>query len=91
MISKSSYAYSNRLAGLRRSASRGKGYGVARELQIGLLQMIHIQMAVAARPHEIADLKPALLRNHVREQRVGGDVEGHPEQGIGAALVQLAG
>src|ERR1700678_4108456 len=63
----------------------------ARELQIGLLQMIQIQMTVSARPYEIADLKVALLRDHVREQRITGDVERHPEQGIGAALVQLAG
>ena len=61
------------------------------ELQIGLLQMIEVQMAVAARPDELSDLKIALLREHVREQSVGGDIEGHAEQRIGAALVQLAG
>jgi hypothetical protein len=44
-------------------------------------------MAIAARPHEIADLQVALLRQHVREQGIGRDVEGHAQQRIGAALV----
>ena len=48
-------------------------------------------MAVAARPDELARLQVALLRHHVREQGVGGDVEGHAEQRIGAALIELAG
>jgi hypothetical protein len=33
----------------------------------------------------------ALLRDHVREQRVAGDVERHAQEDVGAALVQLAG
>jgi hypothetical protein len=32
-----------------------------------------------------------LLRHHVGQQRVGGDIEGHAEEDVGAALVQLAG
>ena len=27
----------------------------------------------------------------IRDRRVGGDVEGHPEEDVGAALVELAG
>src|ERR1700693_6262087 len=68
-----------------------QGEGGASQLQVGLLQMIEVQMAIAARPNEVPHFKIALLRQHVRQQRVGGDIEGHAEQSIGAALVQLTG
>jgi hypothetical protein len=44
-------------------------------LQARLIQMVRIEMAIAAGPDELADLQPALLRENVREQRVVGDVE----------------
>ena len=47
-------------------------------------------MAIAAGPDEFAGLEIALLRQHVREQRVRGDVERHAEEDVGAALVELA-
>ena len=53
--------------------------------------MIEVQVAVAAGPDELAGLEVALLREHVRQQRVAGDVEGHAEEDIGAALVELTG
>ena len=59
----------------------------AGELQIGLLQMIQIQMAISPGPYEVPGLKIALLRNHVGEQRIGGDIERHAQQGIGTALL----
>ena len=46
-------------------------------------------MAVAAGPDELAHFEVALLREHVREQRIGGDVERHAEENVGAALVEL--
>ena len=52
--------------------------------------MIQVQVAIAARPDELTGLEVTLLRHHVGEQRIGGDVERHAEQRIGAALVQLA-
>jgi len=48
-------------------------------------------MAVAAGPDEIPDFQPSLLRHHVGQQRVGGDVEGHAQEDVGAALIKLAG
>ena len=35
-------------------------------------------------------LEVALLRQHVRQQRVARDVERHAEEDVGAALVELA-
>ena len=53
--------------------------------------MIEIEVAVAARPDELAGLQVALLREHVCEQRVARDVERHAEEDIGAALIELTG
>src|SRR6185312_7200692 len=52
---------------------------------------IAVQVAVAARPDELAGLEIALLREHVGEQRVAGDIERHAEEDIGAALIELTG
>lgn len=40
---------------------------------------------------EGADLQPRDVCNHVCEQRVAGDVEGHPQAHISRPLVELAG
>ena len=47
-------------------------------------------MGVAERVHELARPEAADLRHHRGEQRVGGDVERHAEEDVGAALVELA-
>ena len=47
-------------------------------------------MAIATGPDEVAHVQIALLGQHVREQGVAGDVEGHAEKNVGAALVELA-
>jgi hypothetical protein len=52
------------------------GVGRARELRLHLLGVVAVDVAVATRPDELAGLQVALLRQHVREQRVAGDVEG---------------
>ena len=47
-------------------------------------------MAVATGPNEVAQVQVALLRHHVGEQGVAGDVERHAQENVGAALVKLA-
>ncbi len=69
---------------------RGVGVGSARELQFHLLEVVAVDVAVAACPDEVAHVQIALLRHHVGQQRVAGDVEGHAQEDVGAALVQLA-
>ena len=61
----------------------------AGQLQLRLLEMIRIEMAIAAGPDELADLEPALLREDVREQCVACDVERHAEEDVARALVEL--
>src|SRR5215203_2810239 len=51
--------------------------------------MVRIEVAIAARPHEDAGLQPALQSKHVRQQRVGSDVEWHAEEDVRTALVKL--
>ena len=42
-----------------------------------LFEVIFLQMRIAQCVHEIADTEIAHLRDHMREQRVAGDVERH--------------
>ncbi len=52
--------------------------------------MVAIEVGVAERVHKVTDPQSGHLRDHVGQQRVGGDVEGHTEEDVGAALIQLA-
>ena len=69
-------------AGSRRMTSRGSGQRGARELQVDLLEVVEVEVAVAAGPDELAEAEVALLRHHVREQRVRRDVERHAEEDV---------
>ena len=50
---------------------------LARKLQRHLLGVVAVDVAIATRPDEVAHAQVALLRQHVREQRVAGNVEWH--------------
>src|SRR5205085_7809649 len=63
---------------------------LAREKLLDLREMILVDVQVAERVYELANVKLADVRDHVRQQRVGRDVEGHAEEGVGRALVELA-
>ena len=64
--------------------------GIAGELFARLIEMVLVEMQIAEGVDEIARLQIADLRHHHGEERVGGDVEGHTQKKIAAALVQLA-
>ncbi len=53
--------------------------------------MIAIKVHIAEGVDELAVFQPANLRHHHGEEGVGGNVEGHAEEDVGAALVKLAG
>eukprot|EP01036_Dinobryon_divergens_P038827 gene38828-51039_t len=61
----------------------GVGHGLARELQFHLLVVVAVDVAVTTGPDELAHVQVALLGQHVGEQRVAGDVEGHAEEDVG--------
>jgi len=68
----------------------GIGKWFTAELQSHLLLVVAVDVAVAAGPDEVAHIQVALLRHHVREQCVAGNVEGHTQKDVGTSLVQLA-
>ena len=67
----------------------GCGQGRARELQLYLLVVVAVDVAVAAGPNEVAYLEVALLRHHVGQERIAGDVEWHTQEYVGTSLIQL--
>ena len=73
------------------SHSSGSGAWLAGELLARLIEVVEVEVGVAERVHEVADLEARHLGHHVGEQRVGRDVERHAEEDVGRALVQLAG
>ena len=72
------------------STSVGSGRGVAGQLEPGLVEVVEVEVRVAQRVHEVADLEAGHLGDHVGEQGVGRDVERHAEEDVGGALVELA-
>src|SRR5262245_46766872 len=60
------------------------------ELLVGLVEMVEIEVHVAEGVDELARNEPRHLRHHHGEQRVRGDVEGHTEEDIRRALIELA-
>ena len=77
-------------AGARRDAQRRRRKGLAAELLRHLVDMVVVNVAVAAGPDEFADVEANLGCDHVGEQRIARDVERHSEEQVGAALVELA-
>src|SRR4051812_44040573 len=55
-------------------AHAGKRMGSAPELLARLLEVVEIEVRVAQRKNEFAGLQVRDLRDHQREERVGGDV-----------------
>ena len=68
----------------------GQRAALAGELQLGLLQVVRVQVHIAEGVHELAGFQAADLRHHQGQQRVARDVEGHAQEGVRTALVQLA-
>ncbi len=68
-----------------------QGSRLAGELEAGLLEVVAVEVGVAEGVDELAGLQAAYLRHHHGEQGIAGDVEGHAEEDVGAALVELAG
>src|ERR1700682_1033679 len=70
---------------------RGQAPWLPRELQPRLFEMREIKMRVAERVHEFAGHETRDLRDHLGQERVGGDVERHAEEHVARALIELAG
>mgnify|MGYP003549010522 CR=1 FL=1 len=62
----------------------------AGQLLAGLLEVVGVQVRIAESMDKLARLVVAYLREHKRQKRVRRDIEGHPEERVGTALVKLA-
>src|SRR5690349_5166270 len=65
--------------------------GLPRELQLGLLAVIVVQVHVPEAVHEVTRREIADLGHHQRQQRVGRDIERDAEKDVRAPLIELAG
>mmetsp|Transcript_27304 Transcript_27304/g.73803 ORF Transcript_27304/g.73803 Transcript_27304/m.73803 type:complete len:383 (+) Transcript_27304:427-1575(+) len=71
-----------------------QGRKVPRRVAQLLLQGLHVvcvDVGVPHHVHKLTRLQVADLGHHAGEQRVGGDVEGHPQAYVARALVHKAG
>src|SRR5690625_2100286 len=64
--------------------------GRACKLQIGLFEVIQVKVRITKGMHEDPQFQVADLGNHHGQQGIGGYVEGHAQEDVGAALVELA-
>ena len=62
---------------------------LARELELDLIEMVEIDVGIAESMDKRAWLEACNLCHHHDKQSVGGDVERHTEEGVGAALIEL--
>ncbi len=69
----------------------GQRVRVAGKLQLGLFQVVEVEVGVAEGMNEVAQFQAGDLGDHHGEQGVGGDIERHAQEHVGAALVKLAG
>src|SRR2546423_10025956 len=68
----------------------GQRQRLAREKLLDLREMILVDVQVAERVYELAHVQLADVRDHVRQERVRRDVEGHAEEGVRRTPVKLA-
>lgn len=61
----------------------------AGKLKLHLLQMIQIDVGIPQGMNEFIGLQTRHPGHHHRQKRIGGNIEGHPQEKIGTALVKL--
>src|SRR6186997_3344392 len=67
----------------------GEWAGLSTQLQPGLVEMVQIEMCVTESMDKVTHLQAANLSHHLRQQRIGGDVERNAQEDVRRALVQL--
>ena len=67
----------------------GQGTGFTGELELGLFDVVQIEVGVTRGVDEVTGLVACHLCHHHQEQGVGGDVERNAEEGVGRSLVEL--
>ena len=62
---------------------------LARKLESHLLEVVVVDMGITERVDKLAGFQLCHLRHHQEEKGVGSDVEWHPKEDVGRALIQL--
>ena len=68
---------------------RGQLTRLTCQLQTGLIEVVQIEVGVASGVDKLTRLQSANLSHHHAEQRIRCDVEGHTQEGVGRALIEL--
>ena len=90
LLSASMVSSGIRLSMFSRAGVRLTPVPVAGKLPLHLLRVVRVDVRIAYRDDEIADSEVGRVRDHVRQERVGSDVERKSEEQIAAALVHAA-
>ena len=67
----------------------GEWQGRSSDLEAGLVEVVVVEVGITQRVNEYSRLQAAYLGHHLRQQRVGCDVERDAEKDVGASLVEL--
>ena len=59
------------------------------QLELGLFDMVQVEVGVARRVDEVPGLESRYLCHHLEQEGVRGDVEGYAEESVSRALVDL--
>ena len=67
----------------------GQGTRLTRELELGLLDMVQIEVGVARGVDEVARTESRDLCHHLKQQSIGRNIERYAQEGVCRALVEL--
>ena len=62
---------------VRINLHRGQGARFARELQLGLFDVVQIKVRIACRVDKVTWFEACHLRHHLQQQRVRGNIKRH--------------
>ena len=68
---------------------RRQGTWLTRQLELGLLNVVQVEVRVTCGMDEVAWFETCDLSHHLKQQGIRGDVEGYAQKGVGTSLIEL--
>ena len=68
---------------------RRQGTWFTRQLELGLLDVVKVEVRVTCGMDEVAWFETCDLSHHLKQQRIRCNVEGYAQEGVGTSLVEL--
>ncbi len=59
------------------------------KLELGLLNVVEIQVGIASGVDKVACLIACYLCHHLQQQSIAGNIKRHPQESVGRTLVEL--